>query len=251
MASSAGRDGPCPWGRHVDWVLHAPPGLSMLTPVEDLSFGEVDNGQGAAWQDAGAMACAGAVMEGQMAQTIPGGPVVLWCEIKPVPAKQAEVMQALSGCYDGIRPQLYHFPTPARFTRWLFEQPRGDVNPWALLVVGWREAKPSAMALGAARTGDTSSLRPDARRPQLLPITGNPANKVHTAIESMIIVLEKPEHEDRVLQWAQDAGRTTASLDIHVVTDQASLDNVAESIIAARNAEVPFTPPVGRVTLSL
>merc|ERR1719158_122167 len=57
--------------------------------------------------------------------------------------------------------RMLHFVTPVKFTRWLFEQPRGRVHPWSVLVAGWREAKPCMNAIYAARTGDTSQLRPD------------------------------------------------------------------------------------------
>jgi len=163
----------------------------------------------------------------------PGTPMVLWCEATP--SNECQVMEALGSYYGNPRPQAVHFWTPARFTRWLFGQPRGEVDPWALLIVGWREAKPSAMAIAAARSDDTSSLRPDARRPQLLPLTGTPSAEVGVAVEAMIIILEQAQHYERVAAWAKDGGRRLAGCDIHVASDIASLQHVVHSLQVARN----------------
>lgn len=154
----------------------------------------------------------------RVAMAEPGAPMVLWCEAKPT--RQQEVMEALAAHYGAARPQLVYLETTSRFTRWLFEQPRGEVTPWALLVCGWREAKPCATAIAAARTGDVSQLRPDARRPQLPPVTGSPEDgAVGVALQSMLVVLEKAKEEARVVMWAEDSGRATAGLDIHVAGD--------------------------------
>mmetsp|Transcript_84493 Transcript_84493/g.243955 ORF Transcript_84493/g.243955 Transcript_84493/m.243955 type:complete len:329 (-) Transcript_84493:56-1042(-) len=153
----------------------------------------------------------------------PPSPLVIWCEAKPT--NQEEVMSALSSHYCTQHRQVVHFNTPARFTHWLFEQARGDILPWALLVTGWREAKPCAMAIGACRSGDVSKLRPDARRPQLQPILGSPEH-VQTAIESIVIVLEKSKDETPVANWAKEGGYAIAQLDIYVAGGVSTIHDV-------------------------
>lgn len=167
----------------------------------------------------------------------PGTPMILWCEAKPT--RQQEVIEALASYYTTARPQLVYLETTSRFTRWLFEQPRGDVKPWALLVCGWREAKPCAMAIGAARTGDVSVLRPDARRPELPPITGSPqSGMVGVAIESMIVVLGKDKEEARVVMWAGDSGKAMAGLDIHVAGDTCPIQDVMANMKGSRSSKL-------------
>lgn len=231
-ASSVGGDAPIPWGRELLWYMNMPHSPSP-TP---------DSGSGAPLWTAASGPPPG--LEGPPSASSrdpqrepppkggPGSPMVLWCEATPTHEVQA--MEALEGYYGSYRPQVVHFWSPARFTRWLFGQPRGEVEPWALLIVGWREAKPSAMAIAAARSGDTSALRPDARCPQLQPLQGKPA-EVQVAVEAMIIMLEKPEHHDRVAAWAKDGGRQLAGMEIHVASDAATLAQAVKNLRAARD----------------
>mmetsp|Transcript_112698 Transcript_112698/g.291185 ORF Transcript_112698/g.291185 Transcript_112698/m.291185 type:complete len:327 (-) Transcript_112698:89-1069(-) len=110
--------------------------------------------------------------------------------------------------------QVQQFETADKLIRWLFSQPRGKhVVPWATLVVGWREAKPCAMALGAARSGDVSHLRPDARRPLLQPLAGEVADEVNLAVRQVIINLSampkhtKTKHRARARAWFEKEGQ--------------------------------------------
>jgi len=227
-------DGPFPWGTQLEW-MRAPPGLPPPPPPGLVPPGQVAAaGKSVLWnatdQDGQPPLPTAAAPSAPIGT--PGSPMVLWCEAKPT--MQMEVMEAIASYFGDQQPQFVHFQTPPRFTRWLFEQPRGEVSPWALLVVGWREAKPSAMAIGAARTGDTSSLRPDAKRPPLPPITGDPKGQVGVAVESMIIMLEKPEHEERVITWAKEGGKGIADLDVHVASSVPSLRTVVETLKSAK-----------------
>merc|ERR1719330_2201991 len=84
---------------------------------------------------------------------------------------------------------VLHFPTPVKFTRWLFEQERGSIAPSCVLVTGAREAKPCAEALLAAQTDDVSHLRKDARRPPLKDVLGNRASgDKKIAVASMLVM---------------------------------------------------------------
>jgi len=161
----------------------------------------------------------------------PGTPMVLWCEADPT--KQQEVMDALASHPSTRHRQVIYFQTPARFTRWLFEQPRGEVVPWALLITGWREAKPCAMAINAVRSGDTSQLRPDGKRQDLQQIFGVPGQRVETAIEAMIVVVGKSKDEGRVVQWARDSGHKLSQLDIHVASDTCTVQDVVARLGSA------------------
>jgi hypothetical protein len=110
---------------------------------------------------------------------------------------------------------VVHFPTTASFINWLFIQPRGDIIPWATLVAGWREAKPCAMAILAARSGDTSRLRPDARRPGLRGLTSPHCEVVLAAVDTIIVCA--PPGRTELPYWAEDDGMEC--LDISVVSD--------------------------------
>ena len=114
------------------------------------------------------------------------------------------------------------FANAQDFTRWFVLQPRGDVSPWAILVTSLREAKPCAMAILAALTGDVSQLRPDARRSILAGVSGTcdgGANQV--AIKSMYIRLEKKSilssdpQDQRLPKWARTEEMSV--LDIRVL----------------------------------
>jgi len=106
--------------------------------------------------------------------------------------------------------KILHFPTPVKFTRWLFQQRRGDITPWAVLVAGWREAKPCLLAIRAAHTGEVDCLRPDARRPELRSPTSSIwssrrtcESRANIAVAKMIVVVEKPQQELRIQSWIQ------------------------------------------------
>lgn len=158
---------------------------------------------------------------------------IVWCEAIEVgagdPAAEGEAI--LDGAQLQRRPALECFDASTKFDRWLFEQRRGAVTPSAVLVVGWREAKPCAMAMHAARTSDVSQLRPDARRGELQPVIGNsPDGQVHIAVGPMIIVVRRPEQHNRVLKWIAKEGNRLANADIQVATDLPALQ---EAILQA------------------
>lgn len=158
-----------------------------------------------------------------LAAFVPQPPHLLWCEA------EADGHEVVCECLSqsigtsGGPLQFHFFDANTKFSRWLFEQPRGAVIPFAHLVVGWREAKPCAMALAAARTGDVTLLRPDARRPDLAPLIGHPSQPVHIAVAGMIIYLRKKEQRDRALKWVKVEGAAMAGMNIEVACDLNSL----------------------------
>jgi len=126
---------------------------------------------------------------------------------------------------------LIHLQTSVKFTRWLFQQPRGDITPQTQLVVGWREAKPCVSAIMAARTGCTEGLRPDDRRPQLNPICESPKDggRVKVAVQTVIILLETSKQRGRTVAWAKGF-KDDLDIDIHVARNTAHLQMLVGSL---------------------
>jgi hypothetical protein len=138
---------------------------------------------------------------------------VLWCEWLDEEFYKSWTME----------PNSHYFQTPALFTRWLFEQPRGaNVDPWATLVVGWREAKPCMWACEAASSGNTEHLRPDGQRAHLPGNHGVPAG---IAVHTIVVKLEKPQQENKAVKWAKSVCKATFphSFDIHIAHDDEHL----------------------------
>lgn len=161
-------------------------------------------------------------------------PTVVWCEAQP--SRQTEVLESLKNYFGARTPRVIHFETPARFIRWLFAQPRGAVKPWALFICAWRHAKPCALGLAAARTGDLSQLRPDARRSPLPELTGDGTGPVNVAVDTMIILLKEVQRESRVDLWVASGGESVANMNIHV----ASMDtNLSKLMSLIRHNEEP------------
>ncbi|MCS5642198.1 MAG: hypothetical protein NZ807_02920 [Dehalococcoidia bacterium] len=105
--------------------------------------------------------------------------------------------------------------SPTTFSRWLVTQSRGEVSPWTVLVTNRRDAKPCAMAILAARTGDESLLRRDAQRSRLVPVSGTLDRMVQVAIRTLYILLQDTDQGDaRLPKWA-----VTMDLDIRLVGD--------------------------------
>lgn len=127
--------------------------------------------------------------------------MLLWCDGKQDEAEMDRLAQHFR------HRKVLYFSTPVKFTRWLFQQRRGEVSPWAVLVAGWREAKPCLLAIRAARSGDSNSLRPDARRPQLRTAAGfMPRHRsedggLSIAVGKMVVLMEKPQQESRIEAW--------------------------------------------------
>lgn len=152
----------------------------------------------------------------------PGSPQlrpVLWCGVV-VP--EAESMEALATRLE-VGGRSRFLENASEFTRWLFEQPRGAVQPWAILVVAWRDAKPCAMAIAAAHSGDAGALRPDSRRAPLPPVLGDSGGPVHVAVKSMVIKLHQPEQEERAKVWLKSEGGRIANVAVHLVQDIAQM----------------------------
>jgi len=161
-------------------------------------------------------------------------PVLAWCDGRD----QESVRKGIQGYLEseGCTPVVdMHFGTSPEFTRWLFLQPRGAIEPWAVLLVGWREAKPCAMAISAARSGDISKLRPDSRCPELQTITRNPCGEVQVAVKHMIIrVQSNSDQERRARRWARkEACSLLGKICIHVASDDHGLVRIASSLISS------------------
>lgn len=165
--------------------------------------------------------------------------MIVWCEwnSEGIPAVQASVATL------GVKSpqQISYFLTPVKFTRWLFEQPRGAVTPWATLVVGWREAKPCVSAIEAAVGGDTSKLRQDLKRPLLqdphVESIGNLVKAMGVAVGAMIIKPEKAQQHSRALKWAWQQMKSQdlpPGFRIDVANDDAHLAYLLDSVHSSR-----------------
>jgi len=120
--------------------------------------------------------------------------LLIWVESNPiggdVSLKRVEMAFSPGHCM--------HFHSAARFTRWLFDQDRGQhVVPHALLVVGPREAKPCAQALVAARTEDLG-LRTDAKRMPKAPGVHQSHNIV---VGGIVCVSENKRQLSKLKKW--------------------------------------------------
>jgi len=136
-------------------------------------------------------------------------PALLWCEGKQANrAADIRSLAASSGCVE-----TSHFSSPASFTRWLFQTCTGTVKgPGAVLVVGWREAKPCGAAIRSVLTGDDEGLRLDEKRPPL-PASGRRI----CPVKVMIIVAETPKHIQRAKDWIQAELVLTSRLELRIV----------------------------------
>uniref|UniRef100_A0A7S4PXC2 Uncharacterized protein n=1 Tax=Alexandrium monilatum TaxID=311494 RepID=A0A7S4PXC2_9DINO len=108
-----------------------------------------------------------------------------------------------------------HFRSCAEFTRWLFRQERGAVNPWATIVIGWEEAKPCMQAIIAVTTGAIDSLRVDAKRPPLPPPVGlmHPEQKIQSVVAHVTVLVGSCVEECRARKFAR---RWASSMSISV-----------------------------------
>jgi len=140
---------------------------------------------------------------------------IVWCQETMPP--WVPLSFALGLC----TPSLY-FPTSTFFIRWLFEPQK--ITSRRSLVVGWREAKPCARAISAARTGDTQSLRPDEKRPAPQPLQTELGDclcaEVDKGIQTLILVVDGPRQESRALNWASTVH---PGLDVHVASTPGAL----------------------------
>jgi hypothetical protein len=124
-----------------------------------------------------------------------------------------------------------HFQGHVHFARWIFAQRRGAVTPWSILIASWREAKPCAMAIAAARTGCCDGLRLDDRRPQLRKCSGtlDLGQLANVAVSGMIVILADGERTAKAVKWVQKAAIAT-KLPFHVCDNGLDLVNNIPSV---------------------
>mmetsp|Transcript_44647 Transcript_44647/g.143024 ORF Transcript_44647/g.143024 Transcript_44647/m.143024 type:complete len:444 (+) Transcript_44647:111-1442(+) len=170
------------------------------------------------------------------------GPQLLWCEA--VTAELDELPGFLNGTGVRLGEEPLHFDAPTKFSRWLFEQPRGNIMPSAVLVSGWRETKPCAMAIRAARSGEVGQLRPDARRPDLRQLSGSEGFEVQVAVHTMIITLRTPDQRDRILSWVEQEGNPMTNMKIEVACDAESLRQLVAAAFRRMQLPVRSPPPL-------
>mmetsp|Transcript_136503 Transcript_136503/g.435942 ORF Transcript_136503/g.435942 Transcript_136503/m.435942 type:complete len:295 (+) Transcript_136503:63-947(+) len=193
-----------------------------------------DLGHGSLWES-DSQAPSAATSPERMTSECPAlDPTLVWCQT--VGTDEAASLEALVNQVGATeRAPVHACETPALFARWLFAQPRGEVDPGVVLVVGWREAKPCAMAIEAARTGDTQQMRPDARRPTLPEAIGGPRpRECAVAVKTMIIkVGGRPLQRDRALHWARGEGRgMMRGVEIKVASNDSDLKNLTVSALS-------------------
>jgi len=167
-------------------------------------------------------------------------PVLIICQEDPQCLAR---LQSLDSCKKFRFGWPLYFPTAIAFTRWLFAQPRGAVVPWCVLLAGWREAQPCAAAVVAAKTGDISGLRADAKRPPLSKEVSDGKNSsVSVAVAGMLILPQGARQEHAAIRWA-DNGWRKAAIPIYVARPDDTLDVSLDALAKT------FTP--SRVHLSL
>mmetsp|Transcript_93756 Transcript_93756/g.248908 ORF Transcript_93756/g.248908 Transcript_93756/m.248908 type:complete len:267 (-) Transcript_93756:84-884(-) len=125
--------------------------------------------------------------------------------------------------FESASPQLQHRRHYCRghvhFARWLFSQERGEMVPFGVLAVTWREARACLRAIRAARTGDNSELRIDGKRPQLQPPVGDPPQHAFPsiAVGSVVIVAECELSYTRALRMVEQQHPSTQGIHAQVV----------------------------------
>eukprot|EP00440_Ansanella_granifera_P058799 gb/GFBE01063734.1/.p1 GENE.gb/GFBE01063734.1/~~gb/GFBE01063734.1/.p1 ORF type:complete len:285 (+),score=48.59 gb/GFBE01063734.1/:1-855(+) len=152
-----------------------------------------------------------------------GAPRLLWCEGNA--DKRTEQTKALKERF--CHSSFSHFGSPSNFTRWLFEQGAGSViESSAVLVVGWREAKPCGAAITAAITGNTDGLRKDCKRPELWE-----AGRDSNVVKAMIIIPESQKHIKRAADWIQSESALRQGVDLQLALDPSQLVNVLDKYL--------------------
>lgn len=163
----------------------------------------------------------------------PRGPCVqiLWCQAEAEPAGYNELLGRLLAVGIPVASWLV-FDDSTKFCRWLFKQPRGAVPSDSVLVSGWRETKPCAMALRAARSGDVSALRPDARRSLLLSpvVSTNGDPRVHLVVDSVVVSTSSVEQRDKAQSWISKEGKSITNTAMLVVCGDQMLFDCVEHI---------------------
>lgn len=136
-------------------------------------------------------------------------PLIIYCGVK----KPTRDPQAAQKCL--------HFQSHVHFARWLFKQRRGAVTPWAILITSWREAKPCAIAIAAARTGCCNGLRLDDRRPPLRNCLGaiEPEQLANVAVSCMIVMLSDGQCTPKAANWVHHKATGITKLPTHAACD--------------------------------
>lgn len=128
---------------------------------------------------------------------------ILWCAESTEAWMEERGGPQRSAAVQGSRLGSISFQTVPKFTRWMFKQERGaDLTPWAILVVGWREAKPCVCAVEAAATERVDGLRQDAQRKLRAATCGRRGSEeVRVAVSTVIIIVENTQQEDRAAKF--------------------------------------------------
>jgi len=165
-----------------------------------------------------------------------GVPMVLWCEGSA--SGRVEHIKSLADRF--YRSEFRHFTSPVNFTRWLFEQGVSTAEPWAVLVVGWREAKPCTLAIRAAVTGNTSGLRYDAKCPPLkFPAGPLPEGaRLTTAVKAIIVIPDSETQADRAEEWAHTEARNCRA-GLHVAYNLSSLIDLMDQLLLPSSRGAP------------
>eukprot|EP00411_Alexandrium_monilatum_P054470 CAMPEP_0175433778 /NCGR_PEP_ID=MMETSP0095-20121207/53567_1 /TAXON_ID=311494 /ORGANISM="Alexandrium monilatum, Strain CCMP3105" /LENGTH=577 /DNA_ID=CAMNT_0016733305 /DNA_START=27 /DNA_END=1757 /DNA_ORIENTATION=+ len=105
------------------------------------------------------------------------------------------------------------------FLRWLFSQDRGLIDPFAALLVTWREARACLSGMEAARMGTTSRLRSDSRRPALRDVVGPvPQDTLPTiAVGSVTVFTDGEESHERASRYVANHQADFPGIAIEVV----------------------------------
>mmetsp|Transcript_152123 Transcript_152123/g.369452 ORF Transcript_152123/g.369452 Transcript_152123/m.369452 type:complete len:299 (+) Transcript_152123:59-955(+) len=108
--------------------------------------------------------------------------MVIWCGYEP----GAEPTELIPG-----RQKHMSCRGSVHFARWLFAQARGQITPFSVLVVTWRDAKACLAAIRAAQTGNDADLRLDSKRPPLSQLIGHmAAGSPRLAVARVIVAVD-------------------------------------------------------------
>eukprot|EP00930_Biecheleria_cincta_P086092 TRINITY_DN75459_c0_g1_i1.p1 TRINITY_DN75459_c0_g1~~TRINITY_DN75459_c0_g1_i1.p1 ORF type:complete len:248 (+),score=55.57 TRINITY_DN75459_c0_g1_i1:72-815(+) len=149
-------------------------------------------------------------------------PKLLWCEGS---MERGKHMQDLAHRF--CQGKYSHFRSAANFTRWLFLQGTRTVEePRAVLVVGWREAKPCGSGLRSLFTGDTEGLRSDSKRPELE--TAAQA----CLVKAVIVLTDSEKHYRRAKEWTEGELLLSSHLELLVARDATQLMCIVERLFS-------------------
>lgn len=149
-------------------------------------------------------------------------PKLLWCEGSIESGKH---MQDLAHRF--CQGRYSHFRSAANFTRWLFLQGTRTVEePRAVLVVGWREAKPCGSGLRSLFTGDTEGLRSDGKRPEL-----DTAAQA-CLVKAVIVLADSEKHYRRAKDWTETELLLSSRLELLVARDATQLTSIVERLFS-------------------